>query len=106
MSKLRWLFQRRYTVLRTEPLTNPQAKDLSWLEQNADFDFWRPGGGGRSADIMASPSQLPYLKEFLESLGIKYEVMIEDVGRSVRLKMMDCTRLWENKFICRIRSEI
>jgi hypothetical protein len=46
-----------------------------------DFDFWADPVQGRSADIMASPQNLPDLEKFLTQHQIQYSIMIEDVER-------------------------
>ena len=43
------------------------------------FDFWKEANIGQSADIMASPENIPILENLLSEHGIHYTEMIKDV---------------------------
>ena len=43
------------------------------------FDFWKEANIGQSADIMASPENIPFLENLLSEHGIHYTEMIKDV---------------------------
>merc|ERR1711963_1076693 len=71
-----------YKVLRTAHLTKTNANLLQNLQiEIQDLDFWRDPRVGQSADISVSPQSLPMLEEFLNSHGIQFSVMIEDLEK-------------------------
>merc|ERR1711963_807308 len=71
-----------YKVLRTPHLTKTNANLLQNLQiEIQDLDFWRDPRVGQSADISVSPQSLPMLEEFLNSHGIQFSVMIEDLEK-------------------------
>ena len=70
----------RYKVLRTQALDKHTSEILRRMTER-DFDFWADPVQGRSADIMASPQNLPDLEKFLAQHQIQYSIMIEDVER-------------------------
>jgi hypothetical protein len=51
------------------------------LEASNSFDFWKDPAVGRSADIMAAPDKVGELNDFLETAGISYKLVIQDVQR-------------------------
>ena len=70
-----------YKVIRTDHLSKTNADLLQNLQLEQDLDFWQDPRIGRPSDIMVSPDRLQDLDEFLNSHGIQFSVMIEDVEK-------------------------
>jgi len=70
-----------YKVIRTDHLSKTNADLLQNLQLEQDLDFWQDPRIGRPSDIMVSPARLQDLEEFLNSHGIQFSVMIEDVEK-------------------------
>jgi len=68
-----------YKVFRTQALNLTSAKYLRELQLEDMFDFWKEANIGQSADIMASPENIPILENLLSEHGIHYTEMIKDV---------------------------
>lgn len=68
-----------YKVFRTQALNLTSAKYLRELQLEDMFDFWKEANIGQSADIMASPENIPILENLLSEHGIHYTEMIRDV---------------------------
>ncbi|XP_027695965.1 carboxypeptidase A2 [Vombatus ursinus] len=69
-------------VLEITPRNEEQVKNLRQLETEAHFqiDFWRPlTTAGEKVHVRIPFSRLQAVKIFLESHGIPYSIMIEDV---------------------------
>jgi murein tripeptide amidase MpaA len=68
-----------YSVLRAKVDTIKQFKILATLRDEGNFDFWSGPIYGRSADILASPEEYPKLTSLLNSHGIPYSYMIDNL---------------------------
>ena len=47
----------------------------------AELDFWREPAPGKSADILVSEAQMSSVTAWLESHGIGYSTMVDNVQR-------------------------
>merc|ERR1711970_360027 len=73
-----------YQVLRTGELTKEQAELLREEQNDSMLDFWRDPAPGRSADIMASASELESVMAWLTSKDITFHTMVEDVEQLIQ----------------------
>merc|ERR1712121_477352 len=69
-----------YKVLRVEVKSLEDADLLKSLESEGLFDFWTEIRLGQHVDIMASPNNIQSLQQWIESHGMNYRTMIEDVA--------------------------
>ena len=69
-------------VLRTAKLDISASNLLREVMLETELDFWSEPNPGRSADILVSEAQLGSVKTWLESHGIGYSTMVENVQRS------------------------
>merc|ERR1719348_2384027 len=68
-----------FQVLRTFPKTQEQTAFLTKFEEQPEYDLWTDIMIGRPVDIMTSPQHKQQLTDGLESQGIHYELMVDDV---------------------------
>jgi len=68
-----------FQVLRTFPKTQEQTAFLTKFEEQLEYDLWTDIMIGRPVDIMTSPQHKQKLTKSLESQGIQYELMVDDV---------------------------
>jgi len=68
-----------YQVLRTSKLDLTASNLLREVMLETELDFWSEPNPGRSADILVSEDQMRSVKPWLESHGIGYSTMVEDV---------------------------
>jgi len=73
-----------YQVLRTGELTKEQAELLREEQNDSMLDFWRDPAPGRSADIMASATELESVMAWLTSKDITFHTMVEDVEQLIQ----------------------
>merc|ERR1712179_665501 len=73
-----------YQVLRTGELTKEQAELLREEQNDSMLDFWRDPAPGRSADIMASASELESVMAWLTSKDLTFHTMVEDVEQLIQ----------------------
>merc|ERR1712002_1017747 len=73
-----------YQVLRTGELTKEQAELLREEQNGSMLDFWRDPAPGRSADIMASATELESVMAWLTSKDITFHTMVEDVEQLIQ----------------------
>ncbi|XP_006633484.2 carboxypeptidase A2 [Lepisosteus oculatus] len=87
-------------VLRIEPGSNEQISVLQSLQEEDDFqlDFWlHPTNPDLPVDVRVPIASLQAVKDFLESNGIRYSVMISDVQEMLEQeqKEMEANRRME-----------
>jgi len=81
-----------YQVLRTSPLTQETSAMLREVQLSSNrLDFWSDPLTGRPADINTPPELVDGLKEMLDSKGVTYTIMIEDLE-----KLIEDTRPGQN----------
>lgn len=68
-----------FQVLRTSKLDLTASNLLREVMLETELDFWSEPNPGRSADILVSEDQMRNVKPWLESHGIGYSTMVEDV---------------------------
>ncbi|CAG7719516.1 unnamed protein product [Allacma fusca] len=68
-----------YSVLRAKVDNLKHFKVLSTLRDESNFDFWSGPLYGKYADIMASPEEYPELTKLLNSHGIPFSFMINNL---------------------------
>ncbi|XP_065567648.1 carboxypeptidase B-like [Artemia franciscana] len=66
-----------FQVFRALPKEEAHWKAIQDLENGGNFDFWKISG--KHADIMASPTRIEVLRNFLEERSIPYERIVPDV---------------------------
>jgi len=72
-----------HQVLRTTVLDTSSAKVLREAMLETELDFWKEPAPGRRADILVSEENMSSVRNFLDTLGIGYSVMVEDVQRLI-----------------------
>merc|ERR1719445_276598 len=75
-----------YQVLRISVETESQASQLAELEQSGQFDFWSHIILGKHVDVMASPSNLLNLQQWLMVRNMDWHVMVADVETLIQLE--------------------
>lgn len=70
-------------VLRTTKLDLSTSKLLREVMLETELDFWSEPVPGRSADILVSKEQMVIVKSWLESQGIGYSTMVDNVQRLI-----------------------
>merc|ERR1711887_320892 len=81
-----------YQVLRTSPLTPETSAVLRDVQMSSNrLDFWSDPLPGRPTDINTPPELVDGLKQMLDSNGVKYTTMIEDLE-----KLIEDTRPGQN----------
>ena len=68
-------------VLRTTQLDITASDLLREVMLEADLDFWKEPAPGKSADILVSEAQMSSVTAWLESHGIGYSTMVDNVQR-------------------------
>ncbi|NXP14386.1 CBPA1 Carboxypeptidase, partial [Thinocorus orbignyianus] len=84
-----------HQVLRVVPTTDEELQKVQELQdlENLQLDFWvAPHGLGKPVDIRVPFASLQPLKVHLESNGISYSIMIEDVQTLVDHEKMEMLR--------------
>ena len=69
--------------MRTTVLDTSSAKVLREAMLETELDFWKEPAPGRRADILVSEDNMSSVRNFLDTLGIGYSVMVEDVQRLI-----------------------
>ena len=72
-----------FQVLRTTKLDISASNLLRDVMLETDLDFWTEPNPGRSADILVPGAQMESVKTWLESQGIGYTTMVENVQRLI-----------------------
>ncbi|KAG8235620.1 hypothetical protein J437_LFUL014878 [Ladona fulva] len=74
-----------YKVYRVIPTTKEQIKKLYEIEESGvGISFWRdPTHAGRPADILVPPHLIPQAHNVMNSLGLEYEIIIQDVQKLI-----------------------
>ena len=70
-------------MLRTTKLDISASNLLREVMLETELDFWREPAPGKSADILVSGDQMESVKSWLESQGIGFSTMVENVQRLI-----------------------
>ena len=79
--------------MRTTKLDIPTSDLLREVMLEAELDFWREPAPGKSADILVSEAQISSVTAWLESHGIGYSTMVDNVQRLGFTDNSDIVRL-------------